>query len=224
VLHVALALYMITFSLGIAALILSLLAQARYQGTTFQGLSLLLGAMLLILVMDILRVYSRTASTDLGPIRRYLFIAIDAVSFGLLAFTIPYLGCKIIGRAITLPLKALFAVISAAVAGLGALREIVPGSLTQAAAALGLMGIQGYGVGIVLPHLKRIPNLPLRSLVRNLSLLFIVGTALSLVELALLLQPGMPPFMYEFSSVEILYCLSAGAMLLVYAFRPPFHG
>jgi DNA-binding CsgD family transcriptional regulator len=218
VLHVALALYIFAFSLGIAALILSLMAHARYRGITFRGLALLLAAMLLILVMDILKVYGRTAGADLGPIQPYLFAVISALSFGLLAYMVPFLCSRIIGHRVTLPLQAAYAFVGVVMAVLGALREMVPGRTTLAASTLGLIGIQAYGVCLVLPRLKRILNLPLRSLIRDFAWLFIVGIAATCVELALRFQPGMPPFFQDVSVVEILYCFVAGAMLLTHAF------
>jgi len=219
VLHLALALYIIAFSLGIAALILTLMAQIRYQEISFLFLALLLTGTLLILGVDILKLYGRLTSTNLILVQPVVDATISAVGFGIIAYIIPLLGCRLIGHPVTPPLIVLWVCIGAASAVLGALREIMPGDVTMIAATIGVSGLQIYAICIVLPHQKRITNQPLRILARSFAWLFIAGMAATCAETGLRFLPNMPSIFREISIVQILYCLIAGALLLAYAFR-----
>jgi DNA-binding CsgD family transcriptional regulator len=222
VLHIALALYIMAFSLGGAALTLSLIAHARYRRVTFSGLALLLAAMLLILVMDTLKVYDRLTDADFSALQPRLFPVLSALSFGILAYMVLFLCRVIIDRPVTASLRVLYAGIGVVVAALGALRELVPGNVTLAALILGLVGVQVYALCLVLPQLRRILNLPLRFLVRDFAWLFMAGMVATCIDCALRFLPVMPSYFREFSIVELLYCYVASVMLLNYTFRHLF--
>jgi DNA-binding CsgD family transcriptional regulator len=222
VLHIALALYMIAFSLGVAALVLSFIANARYHRTTFKGLALILSAMLLILVIDILKVYDRLTDVDFSALQPYVYSAIPAFSYGVLAYLVPFLCCKIINRPVTIFRHVIYVLIAVVVAALGMLQGVAPGNITLTAAVLGRVGVQAYAVWLVLPRLNGIANPPFRSLIRNFTIFFMAGIAATCVESVFRLLPGMPPIIRELSVVELLYCLVAGTLLLGYAFRHLF--
>jgi DNA-binding CsgD family transcriptional regulator len=221
VLHIALALYLFSFSLGIVLVVLSLLANVRFHSAVYGQLTAFFGAALLIVVVDMLKVYDNAAGIEFGRWIRYLYAALSLAGFGLFSWAMPL----IVFHVCSLPLSARRRIVHLAIvivaAAIGALHELFPGLVLEAMSAAVLVGVQVYGLVLLLPHLGGIKDLQLRKLLRHFCMLFIIGIAASGFQLAGSDLFGSEAAVRSLPIVQFLYFVGGVALLLAFAMRYP---
>jgi DNA-binding CsgD family transcriptional regulator len=229
VLHLSLALYMVSFSLGIAVLFLSLFAHATYHERSFLRLAAVFGSVVILLIADALMTYNQVVDGELAVVERWLAPALWAVGSGLFAYALTGIVLTVTSVPVS-PIQMLMRVLSiAAMAAVGALRPWFKRSGFPELPAMTFGLVQVYAIVVLLRGLRRIETMPLRVFFRQLAKLVIVMLGLGLVQLALRRTVSLPAFFREFPLVEILSFFGIIALLIFYAVRyfmksPPVPG
>lgn len=216
-LHVALALYLVSFSLGITVLVLSFMAYARYGRIAFRDLAFLIISAMFIQIVDMVKTYDKATVDDFGILATFFYSAFSAVGCGILTYMIPVLCCRITDYSVSATRKAWHIALAVTIGILGGLQEVVPGIVVPTIVTLGLVGVQAYGVSIVLPRLDKIADSRLRSLIRLCVWLVCVMMAAACVEIVVHNLPSTPPFFHYLSIVGIAYFFIAGSILVTFA-------
>ncbi|MGA2973809.1 MAG: helix-turn-helix transcriptional regulator [Spirochaetia bacterium] len=216
-LHAALALYLISFSLGITALVLSFMAYARYGRIAFRDLAVLIISATLIQIVDMVKIYDMATTDNFGILATFFYTGFFAVGCGILTYMIPALCFRITDSSVSSTRNAWHIALAVTMGILGGLREVIPGNVMPTVVTLGLVGVQAYGVSIVFPRLGKIEDSRLRFLIRLCVWLVCVMMAAACVEIVVRNLPGAPQFFRYLSIVGIAYFFIAGAILVTFA-------
>ncbi len=224
-LHILLAVYILSFSFTLIAITLSLVAHARFGIATFRHVAILFGAVLLLLLNEGLKIYEQaTLQLVFGNSLPFLSAALAAPGNGLLVIMICIIALEVVMLPMTPGRLAVQVVMAVAAAGLGGARELLsqPFLLTLSDGVLAIAEL--YAVSVLAGRLERIKHPRLRALVRSATAAtFVMGLGM------ILLLAGQATFLArttlkDLPVVQVLSCLTLVGIILAYAvqnlFRP----
>jgi hypothetical protein len=158
VLPIFLALFIASFSLGIAVLILGILSFMRSGRLPFRQFTVFFCAVLLFNLHDILRLYERAFAGVFGGALPIIGLILSALANALMGYMIPVIVFRIINREISRPRFTFQLIGTLALASVGALDDLFPGSFFPALNIVAIAGIQAYGMSILYMGFSRIEN------------------------------------------------------------------
>lgn len=219
-LHIVLALYIVCFSLGIAVLILGIMAHQRTGQIAFRHFVLLFSAAVLYLLVDILKIYDEAISGVFGGMLGFITMFFAAAANGLMGFMVPIFSFDIVDRTIPPGRSVVHFIAAVVLIVLGALSELNRGTFfLPSIDAIAIACVLGYGSVILARNFDRIENPHLRSLVRN-SLIFISSMlVLMLCQLLLRSLPFSPPAFRDYPISAVFFFVGSVTLLLVYGLR-----
>jgi DNA-binding CsgD family transcriptional regulator len=219
VLHLVLALYVVSFAMGMAIVALSMLAYARFSAMAFRQLAAVTAASLLIMLVNLLKVYDEVVSADLGAGLQPLYVIFTAVGFALIGYAAPLLAFRVVGRKVVASRSAIGIALAAALMAAGIWKELRPGHASTFVTVAAIVAILTFVLVILGTGIDGIENTRIRSLVR--SSLFILPPLLFLmiVQAGVSLIPSVPQFVQESSFSTLLSLLVMDTLLFVYALR-----
>jgi len=219
VVHVALALSLVTFCLGVVAVALGLYTWVQRHAVVFRQLALVFAAALALLAVPLLKLYEIATTADFGVVARSLYGLLYAVGYGLFIFIVPRLVFTVCALASSARRRVVLASASVVAAGLGAWHGVDPGPVPDAFANAALLSVQIYAVVILVPWLPRVTDPLLRSLLRRLCGVVVIGGAVAVAQYVL---TDLVPFRSEVRDIplaQILYFVLNSAALLAFALR-----
>jgi DNA-binding CsgD family transcriptional regulator len=226
-LHILLAVYIFSFSLGLVIIALSLVAHARFGLTPFRHVAALFGAVLLLLLNEALKAYEQaTLQHVFGSFLPLISTILAVPGNGLLVIMICIIASEVVMLPVTPGRTAVHLFLAAAAAGLGGAREMLPQPFLLSLSDGVLAAVELYAVFLLIGRLERIKHPRLRSLVRSVVIVTLVMGIAMVIQLI-----GQATFLAQtvvkdFPGVQVLSCLSLVGILLVYAvqylFRPEF--
>jgi len=219
VLHLSLALYIISFSMGIAVLILSFFAFATYRERAFLRLALLFGSIEILLVVSVLTTYDRVVPGEFGQWLDYAVPALSAIGYALFAYSLPMIVLDATQTHPSPSRNAALLILVMLMAALGIFRDWVVRSAFPELTGIAFLIIQIYAALILLRGLPRIDNATIRTLFRQLGLLVLVMSGMGALEMAARRAFPLPRFFQEFPFVNNVAFLCAIVLLILFAAR-----
>ncbi len=215
--EIMLAVYILAFSLGVVAVIVSLLAHQRFNNHTFVIAALLFLAALFLVVADFLRLRSLEIPGLFEKSLAFVTLALTSIGNGLLGYSLLNLAFRLVERGPPAPIVVVPSVV--ALAALGALDDALPGPITAITNQAGLTVLQGFAIALVARGFERVGSVPLKPLVRQGLAACSVMVVLSLGQRVWQAFPGSPEILQEYPVTDLAYCLLAAALLMLGAFR-----
>jgi DNA-binding CsgD family transcriptional regulator len=226
-LHAFLAVYILSFSLGLIIITLSLVAHARFGMTPLRHIALLFGSAFLLLLCAALKTYEQaTAQQVFGKILPVLSLVLAVPGNALLVTMICIIASEVVLLPVSPARMALHVGLAIAAAGLGGLREMLPGRVFLFLNEAVVTGVQLYAILVIAPRLANIRHPRLLSLVRSVeavALVMVLAAVIQLVGQAAFLSPA---FLDDFPLAQVLFYLILVGILLAFAvqylFQPEF--
>jgi DNA-binding CsgD family transcriptional regulator len=219
VLPIFLALFIASFSLGVAVLILSILSFMRSGQLSFRHFAVFFCAVLLFNLRDILRLYERAFAGVFGSALPFIGMILSAVGNGLMGYMIPVIAFRIVNREISQSRFRVHMIGTLALAAFGALDNLFPGSFFPAMNAVALAGIQVYGMTVLFLDFNRIENPVVRSFVHTGLIFNSILIVLALAQLFVRSLPFAPSILKDYGPIEVAWYLGADTLLLVFGLR-----
>ncbi len=218
-LPIFLSLFIASFSLGVAVLVLSILSFMRSGQLPFRQFAVFYCAVLLFNLHDILRLYERAFAGVFGSALPVIGMILSAAGNGFMACMIPVIVFSMVNREISRSRFVVHVALTALLVALGALDDLFPGSLVPAMNAVGVAGIQVYGMALLLLDFKRIESPRIRSFMRTGLAFNSVMIMLAMAQLFVRSLPLAPPVMRDYGPIEVAWYLGADALLLFFGLR-----
>lgn len=218
-LPVIFALFIASFSLGIAVLILSVLSFLRSRRLLFRQFAVFFCAALLFILHDILRLYEKAFVGVFGGALPFIGMILSAVGNGLMGYMIPVIVFRIVNREISRPRFAVHLIGTLALVAFGFFDDLFPASLLPAVNVVALDCIQVYGMTILFLNFNRIENPIVQSFVRAGLVVNSVMILLALGRLIVGSHPAAPFILREYGLTEAVWYLGADTLLLIYGLR-----
>ena len=218
-LPIFLALFIASFSLGIAVLILGILSFMRSGQLPFRQFTVFFCAVLLFNLHDILRLYERAFEGVFGGALPFIGMSLSAAGNGLMGYMIPVIVFRIVNQDISLTRFRVHIIATAALVTFGVLDDLLPGAFFPAINAVALAGVQVYGMTILYLNFKSIENSGIRSFVRAGLIFNSVLILLSLAQLCVRSLPFAPSILREYGLIEVAWYLGADTLLLMFGLR-----
>jgi DNA-binding CsgD family transcriptional regulator len=219
VLPIFLALFIASFSLGVAVLVLSILSFMRSGQLPFRHFAVFYCAVLLFNLHDIVRLYERAFAGVFGSGLPLIAMILSSVANGLMAYLIPVIAFRIVNREISQSRLAVHIVVTLVLVSLGVLDDLLPGSLFPALNNVCVAGVLVYGMAIVFLNFKRIENPAVRSFLRAGLIFNSAMIVMSLAQLFLRSLSIAPPVVRDYGLIEVAWYLGADALLLLFGLR-----
>jgi len=219
VLPIFLALFIASFSLGFAVLVLSILSFMRSGQLPFRQFAVFYCAVLLFNLHDILQLYERAFTGVFGSALPVIAMILSSVANGLMAYLIPVITFRIVNREISRSRFAVHVVVILALVALGTLDDLFPGSPFPALNDAGDVGVLVYGMSIVFLNFNRIGSPAVRSFMRAGLIFNSAMVVLALAQLFLRSLPIAPPILRDYGLIEVAWYLGADALLLLFGLR-----
>ena len=226
-LHIFLAVFIFSFSLGLVMISLSLVAHARFGIASFRHVAVLFAAVLLLLLNEALKAYEQTTVENVfGSVLPLLSTILAAPGNGLLVFLICVISSEVVMLRVTPGRMAVHIAMAAAAAGLGGARELLPQHFILSLSDGVLAVAELYAVFLLTGRLESIRHPRLRSLVRSaVAVTFVMALAMIAQLVAQATFLARTP-LSDLPMVQVTFCLILVAVLLVYAvqylFQPEF--
>lgn len=218
-LPIFLALYIASFSLGVAVLILGILSFLRSGQLPFRQFAVFFGAVLLFNLRDILRLYERAFAGVFGSALPFIGMILSAIGNGLMGYMIPVIAFRIVNREISQSRFTAHIVVALSLAALGALDNLFPGPFFAVLNAVAIAGIQVYGMATLFQGFSRIGNPVVRSFVRTGLIFNSVMMVLALAQFFVRSLPAAPVILRDYGLIEVAWYLGADTLLLVFGLR-----
>ncbi len=218
-LHAVQAVSILSLAMGVAVIVLGLLAYARYSSVSFRDLTVTMGAALVVLVVDMLKEHDLGVPAELAAGPGWLYAALAGAGHGLFAYAVIGLAFRVAGRAFSgahLPLRLL---LTGVLLLAGVWRELVPGAVSAAVAAVLMVGVQAYGLAVMGAGLSRLDSDRVRRLIHLV--LQIAPPLLLLViaqSIAAVFVSGQTVFR-DLPFSQVLYLLGLESLLLIFGLR-----
>ncbi len=215
-LHVVLAFSIVCLAMGVAVVVLCFLAYVRFSSIAFRSLAAVVGASLLILIVDLLKEYDLAVSAGMAGRLLPLFVMLSAAGFGLFAWSAPVLAFRVVKRKLNGAHRAAVLLLVVLLLVIGIRRELRPGTTSDLAVVAGTTLVQAYGLVILGRFLSSVENRRVRQVAR--SMLFIMPPLMLVVvvQLAAGILGWAPVALRDFPIAEIGYMLIGECLLLVY--------
>ncbi len=217
--HLALALSLATFCLGVVAVTFGLFAWMRVRAVIFRRLALVFVAALALLAVPLLRSYGIATASELGTAENVVYGVLYAFGFGLFALMIPAIAFDVCSLRPSELRRAAHLAAGVIAAGLGAWHGILPGPVPDGLAYAALIAIQVYGVVILVPRLPGIADASLRTLLRRLCVIVGIGGVVSIAQYVLVDIVPLRADVRGIPVAQILYFVLNSAALLAYGLR-----
>jgi DNA-binding CsgD family transcriptional regulator len=219
VLPIFLALFIASFSMGIAILILGILSFMRSGRPSFRHFAVFFFAVLLFNLRDILRLYERAFAGVFGEALPFIGMVLSAAGNGLMGYMIPVIAFRIVSREISQLRLRIHIVMPLALSALGVLDSLLPGTVFTPLSALAIAGIQVYGMTIIFLGFNRIENPVVRSFMRAGLVFNSAMIGLALAQLIVRSLPIAPPILRDYGLIEVAWYLGADTLLLLFGLR-----
>ena len=220
--HIALVLDIVSFSLGLVAGMLTLFAWARMRLVIFRQLALVFGAGLLVLTVSMLKTYDAATTADFGRGATGAYALLAAVGFGGFFYMLPVIAFSVSSVQPSPRRVAFHAGMAVLIAALAAWRELDANALSDAIALAPMIVIQVYAVAFVLPRITASASRPLVTLVRRLSGVTLLACAAGVARYVLIdLVRGLVD-MRAFPFTQVTYFVLGALSLLAFALRFPY--
>jgi DNA-binding CsgD family transcriptional regulator len=219
VLPIFLALFIASFSLGIAVLILGILSFLRLGQLPFRQFAVFFCAVLLFNLRDILQLYERAFAGVFGSALPFIGMILSAIGNGLMGYMIPVIAFRIVNREISQSRFTAHIATALSLAALGALDNLFPGPFFTVLNAVAIAGIQVYGMATLFQGFSRIENPVVRSFVRTGLIFNSVMMVLALAQFFVRSLPVAPVIVRDYGLIEVAWYLGADTLLLVFGLR-----
>ena len=217
-LHVFLAVYIFSFSLGLVVITLSVLARARSGVSAFRHVALLFGSVLLLLLCEILKMYElATVEHVFGAALLAISLALTVPGNGLLVLMICVIACEVVLLSVSPLRRVVHIVLAITAAALGLAKEMFPQRLFLFLNSAWLTGILAYAVVVIARRTHAIRHPRLLSLVRSAVTGAEVMVAVVVVQWIGQATHFVPQFLSSFPLVQILFYLVIVGLLLFHA-------
>ncbi len=219
-LHVFLAVYIFSFSVGLVVITLSMLAHARSGLVAFRHVALLFASALLLLLCEILKTYElATVEQVFGGILAVISLALTVPGNGLLACMICVGACEVVFLPVTPLRRAVHILLVIVVVALGGAKEIFPWRTFLFLNDAALTGIQVYAVVVIALRMDTIRHPRLQALVRSIVAISVVMFAGMVAQTIGQMTLLAPLSLSSFPLVQVLFYLAIVGLLLFYAVR-----
>jgi DNA-binding CsgD family transcriptional regulator len=219
VLHIFLALFLASFSLGVAVLVLSILSFMRSGQIPFRQFAVFYCSVLLFNLHDIARLYERAFAGVFGAGLPLIAMILSSAANGLMAYLIPIIAFRIVNREISQSRLAVHIVVTLVLVSLGVLDDLLPGALFPALNNVCVAGVLVYGMAIVFLNFKRIQNPAVRSFLRAGLIFNLAMIVMSMAQLFLRSLSIAPPVVRDYGLIEVAWYLGADGLLLLFGLR-----
>jgi DNA-binding CsgD family transcriptional regulator len=219
VLPIFLALYILAFSLGIVILTLSVLAYTRSGEASYKYFSILFTGTIIYLIGDTFDLYERVFTGLFGGALPYIEMVFSAAANGIIAFMIPVLVFSLVDLEVSPLRMGLQIAATALLVVLGATDDIFPKTILPVLDVLALIGIQLYGILILMRNFRRINSSQLRSMIRSTVAYVSAMLVLMILQLVVRALPGSSGVLREYGVMQVAFYLGAMILLLVYGSR-----
>ncbi len=217
--HIYFALYVVSLSLGCGLVVLAFLFSRRYGSLPLRLLGLLLVAGCLQILDEGLKDYEHALRLAFGPMHAPVLALLCGLSSGAMAYLVPRLSFSLIGVPVGRRRRIVHLFIAAAAVVVGALEEGPAPELFWKLNFALLVGVHGYGLGILAPNLSRISNHRVRSLVRIILILVCVCSPFAVGQLIVRDWAPMPVAIRDYPAEPLAYFLAVAVVLYLYAGR-----
>jgi len=226
-LHVFLAAYIFSFSLGLIIITLSLVAHARFGLALLRHIAILFGSALLLFLCAALKTYEQAA---VGPVfgntLPFLSIFIAAPGSGFLVIMICVLASEVVQLPVSPARMAVHIGLAIAAAGLGGARQVMPQRLFLILDEAVITAVQMYAVLLIGRRLQNIRHPRLLALVRGLQAVTVIMALAAVIQSVGQAASLAPAFLDDFPLAQLLFFLVLGGILLAFAgqhlFKPEF--
>lgn len=219
-LHIFLAVCVLSFSLAVVLIILSSLAWLRSGAAAFKHFSLLSCAILVLLVSESLKLYEEaTPQLVFGGKLPVVCAVLSLVGAAGLAAAILLIAFDVVAVPVASWRRSIHALFIAAAAAAAGAREIFPRSALTSLSEVFMAGIQVYAMVVVLVFFRRITDRRLRSIVQSVLLaaaIMLVGTAAQLIAAS---ESRELAFLSRYPLAQVVFFLVIVGLLLFYALR-----
>jgi DNA-binding CsgD family transcriptional regulator len=219
VLHIFLALFLASFSLGVAVLVLSILSFMRSGQIPFRQFAVFYCSVLLFNLHDIARLYERAFAGVFGAGLPLIAMILSSAANGLMAYLTPIIAFRIVNREISQSRLAVHIVVTLVLVSLGVLDDLLPGALFPALNNVCVAGVLVYGMAIVFLNFKRIQNPAVRSFLRAGLIFNLAMIVMSMAQLFLRSLSIAPPVVRDYGLIEVAWYLGADGLLLLFGLR-----
>jgi DNA-binding CsgD family transcriptional regulator len=210
--------------MGIVIFTLSILAYKRSGHASYKYFSLLFSGTIIYLIGDTFDLYERVFTGLFGGGLPYIEMVFSAAANGIIGFMIPVLVFTLVDLEISSLRMGLQIGATVLLVILGAADDIFPGTVLPVLDVLALIGIQLYGIWILIRNFARIDSSPLKSLIRSTLAYVSAMLVLMILQLVVRFLPGSPRLLREYGVTQVAFYLGAMVLLLVYAARFLFRG
>jgi DNA-binding CsgD family transcriptional regulator len=219
VLHLVLALYIICFSLGLVVVFVSLLAYNRSGSVPFRKVAVMFVGALLLLLNDFAGTYNRVLSAGFGDALVWFSLAFTMAGNGLLSWVFPAIACDVTSAELRPPRAVVHGGIVAAVVAAGALKVLLPGAASLMVNTVAMIGVQLYGIGVMLHGFSTIKNKRLRVFAVKIVVFMLASMLLILVQAGLQFLSATPVVLRDYPFAMIAYILGGSILLIVNALK-----
>ena len=218
-LPIFLALFIASFSLGVAVLILSVLSFMRSGQLLFKQFAVFYCAVLLFNLHDILRMYERAFAGVFGSALPFIASVLTTAGNFLMGYMMLVIVFRIVNREVSQTRFIVHLVLIVALAALGAVDDLLPGSFLPTVNTVFVIGIQVYGMALLFMGINRIESPGLRSFVRAALVFNSVMIVLAAVQFVVRSSATASPVLREYGLTEAAWYLGADVLLLVFGLR-----
>ncbi|HET6487704.1 MAG TPA: hypothetical protein VFH83_14850, partial [Spirochaetia bacterium] len=215
--EIILGLYILSFSLGVVAVTVSLLANQRFSNNLFVMVALVFVASLLLIMADFVGLRALVRPALFGGSIFALSLVFTTVGNALFAYSLIRLVFRLVGTDAPSPL--LIVLSTAALAVLGALDDLVPGPVTALTDQIGLSALGFTCIGVVAWRMDRVGVVVHKSFLRYGLVACFAMTFLCLAQRVWQVLPHHPAGVSDLPITDLVYCLVASGLLLIWAFR-----
>ena len=222
-LHVFLAVYIFSFSLGLIIITLSLVAHARFGLAPLRHIAFLFASALLLFLCAALKTYEQaTVGPVFGKTLPLLSLLMAVPGNGLLVITICVLASEIVSLPVSPARMAVHIGMAVAAAGVGGARQVMLQRLFVLLNEAVIIAVLLYAVILIARRLQNIKHPRLLALVRSLQAVAIVMVFAAVIQAVGRASFLAPAFLDDFPVAQMLFYFVLAGILLAWAIRHLF--
>ena len=219
-LHVFLAVYIISFCLGVVVITLSLLAHARSGFLTFRHVALLFLSALLLLLAKALGIYEEaTEELVFGGTLSFLSAALTVPGNAILAWMFCVFACGVVSVRVSPPRLALHIILAVVAGALGGMKELLPQKLIWLLNDALMIGIQLYATLVIVKHKADIRYPSLQGFVRGAVAISMIAVVAIVVQVIGKVAFTVPDVLRQFPLAKVLVYFAMAGFLVYHALR-----
>ncbi|HVP18426.1 MAG TPA: helix-turn-helix transcriptional regulator [Spirochaetia bacterium] len=219
-LHVFLAFYMVSFSLGLVVIAIGLLSYVRSGFVIFRHFAILFVAAVILLLCRMLKVYEHaTAELVFGGHLPVLAAALTVPGNGLLAWMTCTAVSEIVSEQVS-GLRLLGCVaLALGAAVLGGMRESLPQAIFRVLNNIGLTVLLAFVTVALIGSAGRARNARYPALIRGIAVVAATAVPAMVVQIVLQATDSASPQVRSFAFVQIALYLALAALVLFHSTR-----